>query len=124
MVDETSSRDGVSHAGCLERLGALDEELQVAVNALVVQVEAVCQTVSADLDGLLIAIAKFNLLRRSRNLEILSLVSPAGWSLASLVAHAVLQQSHAALDNRFLGIVPLVGIVAHQEAAVWVQVNP
>lgn len=49
MVDEASSRDGVTHACGLGHLLALKEELQVAFN-LISQSKVVVQLVLSDLD--------------------------------------------------------------------------
>ena len=49
VVDEAGSTDGVAHSSCLDGLGALDEELKVAVNARVVQIEAVLDLVNIGL---------------------------------------------------------------------------
>lgn len=45
MVDEASSRDSVTHSSCLAHLLTLHEELHIAVDVRVCQVEIVCQRV-------------------------------------------------------------------------------
>ena len=70
MVNESSAWDGVSHTSCLEGPGAPDEELKVAVDALVVQIKAVVEIVSVDRDWLLAKAGKVNLLGDTWNIEV------------------------------------------------------
>ena len=123
MVDPACSGDGVAHARCLEYFVALDEKLQVAVNAtfdIVVQVEVISERVLSHRDCR--AIWQQDLLVQLGNLKVGGVVGPGG--PRSLVADlAVLGDDDAALDDGVHGVLPLVFGVAHHKHTVRMKVH-
>ena len=124
VVNEARTRDGVAHAGSLDHLLALEEELEVAVDLgigpLTRQVEVVRQTLLAHSDCRL---ARLELRGQLGHLEVVCLVGPVQRRGAVFVAQTVLGQRNRTLDRGFSGISPLARIVAHEEGAVGMEVD-
>ena len=93
------------------------------MDTCVVQIEAVLDIVNVGFDRFFSDCGEVNLSWQRRNLEFVRLARPIFRCFACFVADAVFQQSHTAFDNRIPGIIPLVRIVAHQEAAMGMQMD-
>ena len=97
----------------------LYRELQIAL-VVAVQVKVIQQLVLFELNKLIGVHGVPYLLRHLRNLKVVCLLDEVR-ILTRM--HTVVRHRQRTLDNRILGILPLLGIVAHQKGAVGVQVH-